>query len=372
MVDDAPESLSPSPSPSPPAILACDTPPAYLPHPHPAPAPNVEDESPPKKVKCDEPEPEVEEAGVDGSQLETAHSSIKEDSKVAKAKSVVVGDFGGEGMLMSGGWLVSAAIEGVRVVWDEKTFVREVGTRVLAPVEFTKDLPKGYSFDGVLVSTDPRVNLKKAVVIHWFTVRYKIFDSPSLAHLPFSERLAKLKSLFSSPVDDDAPKTLPTTDATDATELDAAATPAPTNVPTPDQFSDSQISDSQSQPESQLPAPAPAPIPNRGRSQSISHGSLPTAAASQLKDNEPTLDGPIKEIEPEEIQTIVVEKRFEVVEQTLCEDVKALQSVVEDVGTSGGNAVFARKAESLYVKGESADFVRIACEGLKEDVVVVA
>lgn len=111
MVDDAP--ASPSPSPSPPVILACDTPPAYPPfQAHPAPAPNAEDESPPKKVKLDEPAPEAAPGDFDGSQLETTRSLI-EDETVAKAKSVVVGDFGGEGMLMSGGWLVSAASESI-------------------------------------------------------------------------------------------------------------------------------------------------------------------------------------------------------------------------------------------------------------------
>ncbi|KAK4699616.1 hypothetical protein P7C70_g6645, partial [Phenoliferia sp. Uapishka_3] len=107
----------------------------------------------------------------------------------------------------NGAWFVSRGLKGVRVLWDDPTFVIEKGgarERRIKPCDsFSKDLPKQSLLDGVLVCSDGVSDLKAIVAcgnpIPWESLTFMVIDTPSLEHLPFDHRLQGLKNLLDKP-----------------------------------------------------------------------------------------------------------------------------------------------------------------------------
>ncbi|KAL8277259.1 hypothetical protein RQP46_010328 [Phenoliferia psychrophenolica] len=103
------------------------------------------------------------------------------------------------------GWWVSEKLDGIRAYWDgQGTLWSRLGNEFHAPAWFTKKLPRGHTLDGELFHSRNNFSAATSIVRShnsdkWNEIRYKVFDIPSLAHLPFESRLAELAVLFPPP-----------------------------------------------------------------------------------------------------------------------------------------------------------------------------
>lgn len=100
------------------------------------------------------------------------------------------------------GWWLSEKLDGVRALWDpsRKQFLSRLGNPFTAPDWFIKDLPTHMTLDGELftgrgqfsqtISTVKTHNSKS-----WHTVKFHVFDSPSLG-TAFESRIETVKKHF--------------------------------------------------------------------------------------------------------------------------------------------------------------------------------
>ena len=101
------------------------------------------------------------------------------------------------------GWFMSEKLDGVRCYWDGKNFYSRNGNLFYPPSYFKENMPT-IPLDGELWTT--RDDFQKCVSIvkrqdendEWKTLKYMIFDAPSLKSVPFNDRLQKLEIVLTA------------------------------------------------------------------------------------------------------------------------------------------------------------------------------
>jgi DNA ligase 1 len=101
------------------------------------------------------------------------------------------------------GWFVSEKYDGLRAFWDGAQFVSRAGNRFFAPPFFVRDLPTKTTLDGELYLGRKQFNETSSIVRtqdgddeRWRSLKFMLFDVPSLGARPFEERLEYMRANF--------------------------------------------------------------------------------------------------------------------------------------------------------------------------------
>jgi DNA ligase-1 len=106
--------------------------------------------------------------------------------------------------LSTGTWWMSEKLDGLRAVWDGKTFLSRTGNKFYAPKEFVEDFPSDIVLDGELFCGRGEFDAASSLVRsmggtykQWDgAVSYQVFDAP-LLKAPFEERMQELQKILS-------------------------------------------------------------------------------------------------------------------------------------------------------------------------------
>ncbi|KAI9335718.1 hypothetical protein BDR26DRAFT_912093 [Obelidium mucronatum] len=152
-----------------------------------------------KTSKKSDPEDDDEDAA----EKFTAKNRAKRDEIKLKQPALLLAQKYEPGSLDPTGWWISEKLDGVRAFWDHerREFVSRLGNPFTAPDWFKDAMPKDLSLDGELFGGRGKFSETISVVKtinspHWKKVDYQVFDSPTLADLPFETRIEKLKALY--------------------------------------------------------------------------------------------------------------------------------------------------------------------------------
>ncbi|KAI8819633.1 uncharacterized protein EV422DRAFT_558398, partial [Fimicolochytrium jonesii] len=101
------------------------------------------------------------------------------------------------------GWWVSEKLDGVRALWDpvRRQFVSRLGNPFTAPDWFIDAMPTNMSLDGELFCGRGKFSQTVSVVKTidsklWHTLKFHVFDAPSLTTKQFERRLEDIASFF--------------------------------------------------------------------------------------------------------------------------------------------------------------------------------
>jgi DNA ligase-1 len=102
------------------------------------------------------------------------------------------------------GWWMSEKLDGVRALWNGTCFASRNGNRFDAPAWFTAALPKDVTLDGELFGGRKQfqttVGIVKSSAGHpgWKTLRFEVFDMPSMGAAVFEARLEAVRKMIPS------------------------------------------------------------------------------------------------------------------------------------------------------------------------------